>query len=129
LKKTKPRAPELRPPAYLSADAARIWRAVVAYLSRNGRLESVDAGTIETYALAVVRQRQLQAEINRRGIMIGDQPHPALRTIEATAATVRSAAHCLGLTPAARKALPARVKQPRLNSGKGADPWAGVLGD
>jgi P27 family predicted phage terminase small subunit len=109
-------------PPYLSAGAAVIWRGVVAYLATNGRLEAVDAGTIETYALAVVRQRALQAEIDRDGVMPEGKPHAALRTIEATAATVRSAAHCLGLTPASRKALPARPPKT-----KEADVWANVL--
>jgi P27 family predicted phage terminase small subunit len=127
-KRTK-RAKRIRPPsppAHLSTDAARIWRSVVGYLTINDRLQSVDAGTIETYCMAVTRQRQLQAAIDHDGVMPAGKPHAALKIVEATAATVRSAAHCLGLTPAARKALPAR-KQTRNAGTKGADPWHGVL--
>jgi P27 family predicted phage terminase small subunit len=110
------------PPAHLSSDAAKIWRSVVAYLGANGRLQAVDAGTVECYCMAVTRQRQLQAAIDANGVMSDGKLHPALKTVEATAATVRSAAHCLGLTPAARKALPA-TKKPT----KRSDTWAGVL--
>lgn len=119
--KRRPKLPA--PPRHLGVDAAAIWRQVVAYLRDNDRLEAVDAGTIETYALAVVRQRGLQAALDRDGMVIDGALHPAARTIEAVAATVRSAAHCLGLTPASRKALPAKAKT------KEPSVWSGVLDD
>jgi len=129
MKKTKPRAAELRPPSHLSSDTAKIWRGVVTHLRSNGHLLTVDVGVIETYCMAVTRQRQLTREIDKAGLIGKDgKPHPFLRTIEATAGTIRNLSHVLGLSPLARKALPARVKQPRMNDGhKGADPWQGVL--
>jgi P27 family predicted phage terminase small subunit len=122
---TKPKSPSPppRPPAYLSADAARIWRGVVTHLRGNGLLLRVDVGVIETYCMAVVRQRRLTAELDKAGMLDeSGKPHPLLRTIEATAATVKNLAHVLGLSPMSRKALPAKPENP-----KGADPWSGVL--
>ncbi len=128
--KTKARANELRPPGHLSADAARIWRQVAAHLRANGQLLRVDAGVVETYCLAVVRQRRLTAVLDKAALVdAAGKVHPILRTIEATAATVKNLAHVLGLSPLARKALPPRIKQPRLpdSGGKGTDPWHGIL--
>ena len=121
-RKTKPKQPAA--PRYLGADAATLWRQTVAYLSGQGRLEATDGGVIETYCMAVARQRAFQAVIDREGVVMADgKPHPLLRTIEATAATVRNLAHVLGLSPLARKALPSMSSQP-----KGASVWDGVLG-
>lgn len=132
--KTKARAPELRPPSHLSADAARIWREVVAHLRTNGQLLRIDSWIIESFVTAVIRQRRLTAVLDKAALVDKDgKPHPLLRTIEATATTIKNLSHVLGLNPMARKALPARIKQPRLNglnggsSKAGADPWHGVL--
>jgi P27 family predicted phage terminase small subunit len=114
-----------RPPAYLSADASQIWRLVTSHLDRSGLLLNVDAGTVETYCMAVVRQRRLNGELDRAATLLDEsgKPHPLLRTIEATAATVKNLAHVLGLNPVARKMLP--MKQTPKN--KGSEPWAGIL--
>ena len=115
---------DLRAPRYLSRDAAVIWRQVVAHHRGQGTLLAVDAGVIETYAMAVVRQRRLTAELDKHALVDKQgRPHPLLRTIEATAATVKNLSHVLGLNPLARKALPAKAPK-----AKGAhNPWHGVL--
>lgn len=123
MKKPKPRPTTPRPPAHMSTDAARIWRQVVTHLNRNGQLLRVDTGTIETYCMAVVRQRRLNAVLDKADLVDeSGKPHPLLRTVEATAATVKNLAHVLGLNPVARKTLPA--KNPKE---EGGGPWAGVL--
>jgi P27 family predicted phage terminase small subunit len=121
--KPKARTSAPNPPAHLSADAARIWREVVAHLAQNGLLLRVDAGTVETYCMAVVRQRRLTGELDKAPLLdASGKPHPLLRTIEATAATVKNLAHVLGLNPVARKALP--TKQ---NTTEKGGAWDGVL--
>ena len=73
--------------------------------------------------MAVVRQRQLTAALDRAGIVDKDgKPNPLLRTIEATACTVKNLGHVLGLSPMGRKALPAAADTKR----KGGT-WAGIL--
>jgi phage terminase small subunit len=99
-------------------------------LRANGQLLRIDSAVIETFVTAVIRQRRLTAVLDKADLVDKDgKPHPLLRTIEATATTIKNLSHVLGLNPLARKALPARVKQPRLNRGKGADPWSGVLAE
>ena len=110
-------------PRRLSREAAELWRSTVAYLSRNGRLEAVDGAVIEGFCMAVCRQRLLQAGIDATGVLGPDgKPNPLLRSTEAVAASVKNFAITLGLTPASRKAMPA--KPPK---SKEANPWAGVL--
>jgi P27 family predicted phage terminase small subunit len=94
-------------------------------LANNGQLLNIDVGVIETYVMAVVRQRQLTAALDKSGLLDkGGKPHPLLRTIEATAATVKNLSHVLGLNPMARKTLPSRPTSSKVNGG---GPWAGVL--
>jgi P27 family predicted phage terminase small subunit len=122
--KPRPRRAVLDPPAHLSADAARLWRPVVTHLANNGQLLSIDVGVIESYCLAVIRQRQLTAALDKSGLIDKDgKPHPALRTIEATANTIRNLAHVLGLSPMSRRTLPSKPN----TKTKGSGPWAGVL--
>jgi P27 family predicted phage terminase small subunit len=107
----------------LSAAAAEIWTQVTTYLERNGRLESVDGAVIEGFAMAVTRQRLLQAELDRTGVLNADgKPNPLLRSTEAVAASVKNFAHVLGLSPAARKTLPSKPRK-----ASGGDIWSGVL--
>jgi P27 family predicted phage terminase small subunit len=121
--KIKPKLPA--PPRYLSPDAAEIWRGVIVYLSSNGRLEAVDGSVIEGFCMAVTRQRLLQAELDRTGVLGADnKPNPLLRCTEAVAASVKNFAAVLGLSPAARKGLPANSTKKKT---KGADVWVGVL--
>lgn len=112
----------LRAPPHLSPDARKIWRRVIVYLADNGTLNPIDAETIEAYCAAVVRHRRLTAELDAAALMTVDgKLHPLLRTVEATAATVKNLAHVLGLNPTARNRLPAAPPQ------KGKDKWDGIL--
>lgn len=110
-------------PSYLSADAKKIWREVVAHLKAQGTYKPIDGGVVESYAMALVRQRQLVQALDKAGIVGADgKPNGLLRTIEATATTVKNLAHVLGLDPLARKSMRA--------AGKGkteGGTWAGVL--
>src|SRR4051794_13672320 len=108
LRSTKPKpktgAVKLPPPRGFPPEAAVIWREVVAYLGAEGTLLAVDAGTIETYALAVVRQRRLCEKLADGDLVDAEgKVNPLLRVIEATAATVKNLGHVLKLNPTARK--------------------------
>jgi P27 family predicted phage terminase small subunit len=123
MSKSKARTTAPKPPAHLSDEAAKIWREVCAHLEQNGHLLRVDVGTIETYCMAVVRQRRLNAELDKAPLLdASGKPHPLLRTVEATAATVKNLAHVLGLNPVARRTLPA--KQSTIAKG---GTWDGIL--
>ncbi len=122
MKKSQPKPKPPPAPKHLSADAAEVWRVVVAYLAQAGRLAPIDYPVICGYAMAVSRQNQLQAELDKAGVLDADgKPHPLLRSTEAVAASVKNFAHVLGLTPAARKSLPAKPTK------SGDDRWRGVL--
>jgi P27 family predicted phage terminase small subunit len=109
------------PPGHLGKDEAVIWRSVVGYLAETGELMTVDAGTIETYCFAVVRQRRLTAELSTGSLVDAEgKLNPLLRVLEATAATVKNLAHVLKLNPTARKGA-------RRPPGKGKSAWDGVL--
>jgi hypothetical protein len=98
------------------------------YLSRNGQPEAIDSAMVECLALAVVRQRSLQAEIDKAGVMVGGKPHAALRKIEAAASTVLKYAYLLGLAPATRRAPAATPAAAAKRSAKATrDVWRGVL--
>jgi len=130
MKRSKPTrsrtATDERAPPYLSADAAELWRQTVTYLRGNGTFLAVDAGVVETYVTAVVRLRRLTLALDKAALVDKEgKPHPLLRTVEATCATVKNLAHVLGLSPLARKALPAKPRV-KPNSG-GRDVWRGVL--
>src|SRR5690242_5716629 len=117
---TKPRTRSKTPPAHpmplqmppapphLSAEAAVLWDGVVAYLHTNGRLEAVDGAVIEGFCMAVCRQRALQAALDKEGVVTDGKLNPILRSSESVAASVKNFAITLGLTPSARKALPAK---------------------
>ena len=122
---TKPTSPARRPspPKHLNTEACAIWRHTIGDLDRAGRLSTTNQHVLESFCRAVVRERALQDEIERTGYVDKDgKPHPLLRTIEATAASVKNLAHTLGLTSGARRTLPAVA--PR---GKTGDVWRGVL--
>ena len=126
-RQVSPGKPSVRlpPPAGFSAEAATIWREVVAYLAADGSLMTVDAGTIETYALAVVRQRALSKALDAGGLVDKDgRVNPLLRVIEATATTVKNVGHCLRLNPTSRKTGGHGGR-----TAKGSQTWAGVLHD
>jgi P27 family predicted phage terminase small subunit len=113
---------QIEPPAHLKGDARRIWRRVVAHLAKNGFLLSIDAYAVENFALAVIRQRRIAAELESADLIDADgKPNPLLKVAEATAATVKNLGHVLGLNPMARKSLP--VKE----TTKGDPTWSGVL--
>ena len=108
-------------PDYLECDALAIWDQVVDHLATTGELLAVDAATIETFVLAVIRQRRMSVELAQSRLLDDDgKPHPLLRTIEATAATVKNLGHVLKLNPTARKG-----SQKSTNGSTGV--WDGVL--
>jgi P27 family predicted phage terminase small subunit len=113
----------MRIPPGLPKEAQTLWRDVIAYLRRTGLLVSIDASIVETYCLAVHRQRCLCAELERTGPLDATgKPNPLLRTIEATAATVARVGHLLALNPMSRKSLPAKASEKRRK-----DIWEGIL--
>jgi hypothetical protein len=61
------KAVRLPPPDGLLRGAAAVWKAVVNHLNEDGSLLAVDTGTIETYALAVVRQRVFSKKLHEGG--------------------------------------------------------------
>jgi phage terminase large subunit-like protein len=74
---------------------------------------------IEAFCEAVGRHRKLVEAVDQAGIVDATgKLHPALRTIEATAATVKNLAAVLGLVPTGKR--PAQPKG-------GDDPWSSVL--
>ena len=117
------RAPPPAPPAHLDAEAREIWRQVTAHLAKNGMLLGVDRYTIETFCLAVVRQRKLSAELDKAPLLEDGKVNPLLKVAEATATTVKNLGHVLGLNPMARRALPA--KEPTEKGRRSV--WHGVL--
>lgn len=91
-------------PPHLPPDAAAIWDEVVAYLDGEDLLHAVDGATIETYALAVVRQRLIAEQLGTGKLVDSEgRINPLLRVAEATAATVKNLGHVLRLNPTARK--------------------------
>jgi P27 family predicted phage terminase small subunit len=124
----KPRIRQRRPPpapTHLSREAAEVWRRAVARLAAHGRLEGADENVLAGYCMAVTRQRALQAELDRVGVLDDGKLSPMLRVIEATAATVKNLSHVLGLNPPfARRTLPGKF--PPATKG-GRDVWRGVL--
>ncbi len=124
MKKRKRATSTLHPPAHLSVDAAKLWREVCTHLQANQRLLRIDAAVIETFCFAVERQRRLVAELAASKLVDAEgKPNPLLRTIEATAATVKNLAAVLGLSPLARRLLPST---PKKSKGVGGA-WAGIL--
>jgi P27 family predicted phage terminase small subunit len=124
---TKPTATSRRPPApkHLTAQEAVIWRYTTARLDQVGRLSFTDQHVLEVYCRSVVRDRDLSAEIRRTGMVDKEgKPHPLLRTIEATANTVKNLACTLGLTSGSRRALP---PGPPASGNSTGDRWRGVL--
>ena len=124
MKKSKqPKQPSaLPPPAHLETTEADIWRQVVAHHEANGSLLAVDAGVIELYATSLVRLRRLNAALREAVLMTDGRVNPLLKVVEATAATVKNAAHVLGLSPLARKTIPAKGA-----TKKAGGVWAGIL--
>jgi P27 family predicted phage terminase small subunit len=105
--KPTPKPKPLPPPAYLSAEAAQIWRDAVGQMATRGTVEIADGPTIETSVVAVERQRRITAEI--AGAPLTDEEGkvaPLLRFAGATAATVKNLATALGLNPLGRQRLP-----------------------
>jgi hypothetical protein len=94
-------------------------------LRETGSLEPVHAGLVETYVLAVLRQRALCAELanpDRPKVQAG-AADPLWRAIEASAGTVKSMARALGLTAAPGRGA---GHQPPAKNGAG-DVWGGIL--
>jgi P27 family predicted phage terminase small subunit len=110
-------------PPSLSDEARRVWNEVVQALRAAGTYAESDHATIEAFVQAVVRHRRLTAALDREGIVVDGKLHPAARTIEATAATVKNLGHILGLNPAARKQRSASAAKGRTST------WADVLLD
>jgi hypothetical protein len=80
---------------------------------------------VETYVLAVLRQRALSADFTSadRPKPLAGAPDPLWRAIEASAGTVKSMARALGLAAAGRGA----GQQQRAKNGA-CDVWSGILG-
>lgn len=111
-----------KPPEFLSPEGKRIWRDTVAQMTAHGIHDPADAVTLETYVLAVLRQRMIAAEVRKRPLLTGDgKISPLVRAAEATAGTVRNLARVLGLSPTARQRLPRAPEKPV------TDRWAGIL--
>jgi len=118
-----------RPPPHLSREAALVWREVVAHLRREGTCLAAYGAAIETFCMAVVRQRRLAAELDKAGA--GALDKAVLRATEAAAATVKNLAQLLGLSPA-RKAKPKPTGGGTRAGGRGSGDksggvWRGVL--
>jgi P27 family predicted phage terminase small subunit len=109
------------PPPHLSPDAQAVWRDTVELLEARAALNREDAMTIETYVMAIVRQRRLTVELEAAPLVVDGKLSPLLRVAEATAATVKNLGHVLGLNPVARQRLPI-ARQPERGS-----KWDGVL--
>jgi P27 family predicted phage terminase small subunit len=112
------------PPTHLSPDAAAIWRETVGLLEARGTLNREDAMTLETYCMAVIRQRRLTVELEAHPLVVDGKLSPLLRVAEATAATVKNLGHVLGLNPVARQRMPGGggTRQPDPSS-----KWRGIL--
>lgn len=101
-----------RMPAGLHAHGQRLWRAVVPVLSAAGTLTPLDQAGLETMCVAYAVAREAAEQLasdggthrDERGIL---RKHPAFQVWRDAQATFRAWANEFGLTPAARRNLPA----------------------
>jgi P27 family predicted phage terminase small subunit len=107
--KPKPPAdPALPPPEHLSAAAAEIWRETADKLAARGTpVNPADGILLETFAMAVVRQRRVDGELEATPLTdLEGKITPLIRVAASSAATVASLARALGLSPTARQQPP-----------------------
>lgn len=84
----------MKAPMHLNAEAAECWAEITAGMS-DAELEFVGSVVTGSYAVAVARQRDAQARIDREGIIVANQkgepsPHPALAIEKSSSGEVRA---------------------------------------
>ena len=110
----EPKPPEDRPvcPRHLTKDQRAVWRKLSTHLRKVGLLTSVDADTMERYAVAYVRWRQCEKWIeghgikypikNKKGEVTSIAQFPEVSEARSLAKQLLEMAREFGLTPAAR---------------------------
>lgn len=110
----------LPPPAHLTEAGAKIWRSCAVHIAAaDGAIDALRAAQLETLVHALLRQRQLAAQIEAAPVLA--DICPTLKLAEACAGTVRRLVTSLGLGSAGRQRLP----RPSQSGGaRGGDKWA-----
>lgn len=101
-----------RMPRGLADDAARLWRAVVPVLADAGQLTPLDIAGLEALATSYATMTSAARDLARDGVTHTDdrgviRKHPSFQVWRDAQATFRSWAGEFGLTPLARKSVPA----------------------
>lgn len=94
------------PPAWLPEAAKEIFAELAERLGRAGQAGELDALALADCALCVARVRELEAMVERDGLVIdgryGPTAHPAARLVRVYRQALQQWARQLGLTPASR---------------------------
>ena len=116
----------LKPPAWLSEDALKVWKEIVRKLKGIELLDKLDAELLAVYCDAIVHYRECAAQM---GMPIhredGEPPAPIddlIKAMQAWARIVVSYAEKLGLTPGGRARLAKRKAE------KVTDPFSETFG-
>lgn len=97
-------------PAWLSAEAKRVWRSLVPEMHRKGLMTTWDREAFAVFCEAVVHHRKACEMVDSSAILVrGGQgnfvKNPALQIVRDSAQTIRSFAQEFGLTPSARSGI------------------------
>lgn len=109
-----PKAPI--PPAYLPAEAKRVWKEVVEELGKIGILSLPDGPSLEAYCLNVWVLRRSARDIKTRGLVVKGYRGQKVKNVSVglardAADKIRAFAREFGLTPSSR----AGIKIPELD--------------
>jgi P27 family predicted phage terminase small subunit len=106
-----------RMPRGLADDAKRLWRVIVPILAENGQLTPLDTAGLEALCQSYAAMSQAAGELARDGVTQIDhrgirRKHPSFQIWRDGQATFRAWAGEYGLTPLARKSVPAATTKP-----------------
>ena len=95
------------PPRELPSEGAKLWRAAVRHLKRQGTWQDTDAPLLEAYVKSVVTARKARALADAEPFVTGSRgqlvPHPGLKLAADAQRDACRYATTLLLTPEARK--------------------------
>jgi P27 family predicted phage terminase small subunit len=113
--KNEPRAKAEAPtcPDWLPGEAKTEWKRLVRELKRLNLVAKVDRDGLVDLCISIVRLREAEEDISKRGLVIDGKRNPSILTSKDYAVRLRSWAERFGLSPADRGRLDVRNSEPK----------------
>ncbi len=107
----KPETPTC--PGWLPGAAKKEWKRLVKELKELNLLAKVDRDGLVDLCVSIVRLREAEEDISKRGLIIDGKRNPSILTSKDYAARLRAWSERFGLSPADRGRLDVREPHPK----------------